>query len=375
MNKLDSRQGVPKGWAMTKLNAIGQITGGGTPDSTNLRYWGGDVLWAVPTDITKLLTNYIHDTERKITKLGLKNSSAKLLPAGTVLITTRATIGECAITAKSISTNQGFQNITCNNNFDNLYVFYMIKYNTNKLLRMSYGTTFLEISKSTIKNIKIKIPKQKFEQTKIASILSGVDALIELTQQMVDKTKQLKKGLTKTLLTRGIGHTEFITKILGNVAEFTSGEFLATKDYNRGKIPVYGGNGISGHHNKELIAYDTIIFGRVGAYCGSIHFSNGKSWVTDNAIFIRNLSEHIIIEYLYRFLSHLNIRLLAEVSAQPKITQDILTHIKIRFPSIDKQRKIASILSGVDAVYSHLVHVNMHVKRAIFLMFLKSVVS
>ena len=196
MNVIYSRQKtVPKGWVVTKLDSVGDITGGGTPDSTNPKYWNGDILWAVPTDITKLSTNYINDTERKITKLGLKNSSAKILTPGTILITTRATIGKCAITNKTITTNQGFQNITCNNNFDHLYIFYMILYNSNKLLRLSYGTTFLEISKSAIKTVKITMPKLKIEQTKIASILSGVDATIEATQKTIEKTEILKKGL------------------------------------------------------------------------------------------------------------------------------------------------------------------------------------
>ena len=75
------------------------------------------------------------------------------MPSNTILITTRATIGKCAITTKIMSTNQGFQNITCNNNHDNLFIFYLIEFNNNTLLRLSYGTTFLEISKKEFKKI------------------------------------------------------------------------------------------------------------------------------------------------------------------------------------------------------------------------------
>ena len=200
---------IPEEWAVTKLDDVGAIMGGGTPDSTNLEYWNGDVLWAVPTDITKLFTAYIHNTERKITKLGLKNSSAKLLSPDTILITTRATIGKCAIATKPIATNQGFQNITCNDNFDHLFVFYVMVHNSNKLLRLSHGTTFLEISKSAIKSIKIEVPKQKEEQTRIAAILSGVDACMESTQKVIEKTERLKRGLMQQLLTCGIGHKKF----------------------------------------------------------------------------------------------------------------------------------------------------------------------
>ena len=199
---------IPEEWEVKKLESIGDIIGGGTPDSTNTKYWNGNILWAIPTDITKLSTSYINDTERKITQDGLENSSAKLLPVGTILITSRATIGKCAIAIKPMATNQGFQSIICNDNFDRLFIFYMIKHDSNKLLRLSYGTTFLEISKTAIKSIAILVPK-KDEQTKIASILSGVDTAIEATQRMIEMTEMLKKGLMQELLTRGIGHTEF----------------------------------------------------------------------------------------------------------------------------------------------------------------------
>jgi len=116
----------------------------------------------------------------KKTENGLENSSANLLPNNTILITSRATIGECAITTKPISTNQGFQSIICNYEYNYLFIFYLVKHNRNGLLRLSYGTTFLEISKRAMKKISFPIPKSIQEQTKIASILSGVDAIYDL---------------------------------------------------------------------------------------------------------------------------------------------------------------------------------------------------
>ena len=199
---------IPEDWNLKKITDIGEINGGGTPDTTNIDYWGGNVLWAVPTDITKLKNNKIDNTKKKITREGLANSSAKLLPSNTILITTRATIGKCAITTKIMSTNQGFQNITCNNNHNNLFIFYLIEFNNNTLLRLSYGTTFLEISKKEFKKILLPMPSL-LEQQKIASILSKVDALIESTQECVEKIQKLKKGLMQILLTKGINHKKF----------------------------------------------------------------------------------------------------------------------------------------------------------------------
>lgn len=192
---------IPEEWEFKQLDEIGEIVGGGTPDSTNNEYWNGKILWAVPTDITKLKSNFIDNTERKISEKGLKESSAKLLPIGSILITSRATIGECAITTKPIATNQGFQSLLCNEQHDNLFWFYMIKFHKKRFLRLSYGTTFLEISKNAIKKVSIPTSISKKEQQKIASILSNVDSQIQKQQECKSKLESLKKGLMQKLLT------------------------------------------------------------------------------------------------------------------------------------------------------------------------------
>jgi type I restriction enzyme S subunit len=135
-------------------------------------------MWAVPTDITSLKGNFIYRTKRTISQKGLENSSAKLLPQGTILITSRATIGSCAINKVPMATNQGFQSLICNSNNDNIFMFYAITFNKNKLERLSRGTTFLEIAKTSILKVTLPCPPLP-EQQKIASILSTLDELIQ----------------------------------------------------------------------------------------------------------------------------------------------------------------------------------------------------
>lgn len=200
---------IPENWNVKKFSDIGKIIGGGTPDTTKKEFWeNGNIAWAVPTDLSDLKTNYIDRTERCITKKGLENSAAKLLPVGTVLITSRATIGECALNTIPMTTNQGFQSLICNSESNNLFFLYLIKFNKSKLIRKSHGTTFLEISKNNIIDLKFSIPTLK-EQQKIASILSKVDELLQKTDQIIEQIQRLKKGLMQRLLTKGIGHTKF----------------------------------------------------------------------------------------------------------------------------------------------------------------------
>lgn len=222
----------PKDWNSLSLSKIGKIVGGGTPNSTKKEYWDGGIMWAVPTDITKLDSNFITETRRTISPLGLENSSTQILPIGTILITSRATIGNCVINTNPMTTNQGFQNLICHKNNNNLYILYALKYFKNKLLKMSQGTTFLEISKKNMEKIEILVPSSFIEQQKIASILSNVDNLIISTQKIIEQTYLLKRELLKKLLGKGIGHKKF--KNLGVIPRFI--DFTIPKSWNIVKL-------------------------------------------------------------------------------------------------------------------------------------------
>ena len=406
-------------WDLKKLEKVGKIIGGGTPDSTNMAYWNGEILWAIPTDITKLQTNQIENTERKITKEGLDSSSAKLLPKGTILITSRATIGECAIATKPISTNQGFQSIICdNNNFDRMYIFYSIKYHKNELLRLAYGTTFLEINKSELKKIMFSIPSSILEQQKIASILSGVDALIESTQHIIEKTERLKKGLMQKLLTKGISHTKFKKiKSLFNKYENIPKEweirtfeqlfeFLKTGTNSRSDLEECGEIGYIHYgdiHTKwnsvldcslEEIPFiatskveklplleegDLII-----ADASEDHEGSGASILLKNVknrkivsglhtIALRSQDKNISPEFKrylvsIKFVKNQIIAYVSGISVYG-LSKNNLKIVKIPLPSFTEQQKIASILSGVDARRHRniIALIILRIKLAIFL--------
>ena len=142
-------------WEVKRLGEVGEFFGGGTPSTNKVEYWEGDINWFTPTEIKN---RYVTESIRKITKLGLDNSSAKLLPVGSILITSRATIGDCAIALAECSTNQGIQSLVVNKNYNNIFIYYWIYSNKNLFIKKSSGSTFSEINKSAIKSIKITIP-------------------------------------------------------------------------------------------------------------------------------------------------------------------------------------------------------------------------
>lgn len=190
---------IPSDWEVKKIKEIGEVSSGGTPDTSKTKYWNGDINWCTPTDITALKNKFLGNTKTKITEEGLKNSSAKILPPNSIIVCTRATIGKAAINTVPMSTNQGFKNIIPKN-IDTDFLYYKIISEEHGLLRIASGSTFLEVSKTDFDNFHISIPPLR-EQKKIASILSTWDVAIDNCKNTIENLKIRNKGLSQKLLT------------------------------------------------------------------------------------------------------------------------------------------------------------------------------
>ncbi|MGL4734086.1 MAG: restriction endonuclease subunit S [Enterovibrio sp.] len=187
-------------WALTSIAQMGQVVSGGTPDTENSSYWNGDVYWLTPTDVTALDNKYVKNTNRKITVDGVKYSAAKLLPQGTLLICSRATIGAMAISTTEITTNQGFKNLIPNNKHCVEFLYFIFGFFVNQFIRKASGSTFLELSKYDFERLEFFIPNLA-EQQKIAAVLSSADQEITTLQSQLAALKQEKKALMQQLLT------------------------------------------------------------------------------------------------------------------------------------------------------------------------------
>ena len=187
-------------WKPTAIIHMGKVVSGGTPDTDKKEYWDGDIQWLTPTDVTALTTRYVFKTSRTISKLGVENSSATMLPKGSLMVCTRATIGTMAISTTEICTNQGFKNLVPNNKHNVDCIYYLLAFNSKELFRKASGSTFLELSKKDFEKITLDCPIFE-EQQKIASVLSAADQEITTLQRKLDCLKQEKKALMQALLT------------------------------------------------------------------------------------------------------------------------------------------------------------------------------
>jgi type I restriction enzyme S subunit len=188
---------VPEDWSIKKIGDIGQVIGGGTPSTKDKLYYGGEIPWITPKDLSDHKFTFIERGERNITKIGLNNSSARLLPGGTVLFTSRAPIGYVAIAKNAVSTNQGFKSIICNpQKAYNKFIYYALKYYKDKIENVASGSTFKEISGTTLKNFEILLPPLD-EQKVIADRLFSIDSKIGLNHQMNKTLEAIGQAIFK----------------------------------------------------------------------------------------------------------------------------------------------------------------------------------
>lgn len=193
---------IPEDWDMLPLKDLAEIRSGGTPSTKDSTLWNGDVSWITPADITRLGgKKKIAETERTISEKGLKQSSAELIPVGSIILTTRATIGEAAVNSKPMATNQGFKNLVPNPKANNEFLYYLLLTKKPDMLALCAGSTFLEISKSQLAGILVQCPPQLDEQQAIAEVLSNMDDEITVLETQLDKAKQIKQAMMQELLT------------------------------------------------------------------------------------------------------------------------------------------------------------------------------
>lgn len=184
---------------LKRLGDICEVVGGGTPSTSVKKYWDGNLCWATPKDLGKLDGFEISETERKISLDGLKNSSAKLLPAGSVILSSRAPIGYVFINTVEMATNQGCRSFICKSEILNKYLYYFLISNTDYLNSLGSGTTFKEVSGSTLKQIKISIPSLS-EQKRIVNKLDDVFEKVAQIKDAAEKNMQNSKELFESCL-------------------------------------------------------------------------------------------------------------------------------------------------------------------------------
>ena len=302
-------------WETKPINDLAVVIGGGTPDTTVKSYWDGEIQWFTPSEIGK--TKYVDSSLRTITEDGLNNSSAKRLPPNTILLSSRATIGECSLSLRECATNQGFQSLVskkCNVDF----LYYLIQTKKNDLIRKSCGSTFLEISANEVRKIQVSIPSD-VEQQKIAGLLSLIDERIATQNKIIEDLKKLKSAISKHLFARkDLLET---TICLSDIATLKNGYAFQSGMYNAlGKWKILTISNVSGERyindkdcnciiklpndiqDHQVLKEGDILISLTGNV-GRVSLCKNGNYLLNQRVGLLQLAKNVDQEFLYQILS------------------------------------------------------------------------
>lgn len=198
---------VPNDWDVIALKRRFRIIGGSTPKSDQDVFWDGEIIWATPSDLSKLTSLYINDSQRKITEKGFASCGTTLVPKNSIILSTRAPIGSLAITKTELCTNQGCKSLVPLEETTTKFFGYLLSISTTELNIRGKGTTFLELSGDELGAFKIPIPTIS-EQQQIANFLdhetAKIDTLIEKQQQLIKLLKEKRQAVISHAVTKGL---------------------------------------------------------------------------------------------------------------------------------------------------------------------------
>lgn len=230
------------GWKKVRLSDLGTIVGGATPVTSHEEYYNGDIPWLTPKDLAGHSGRYISRGERSITKAGLSSCSTKMLPKNTVLFSSRAPIGYVAIAQNDLCTNQGFKSIIPNESVNPLFLYYLLKYNKEKIESVGSGTTFKEVSAATMRKIEVFIPIELSVQDKIAKILDSIDSMVENNININNNVQQQAQALFKSWFIdfepfEGTMPSDWEVASLEKIVDFQNGYAFKSKELLTSPVP------------------------------------------------------------------------------------------------------------------------------------------
>ena len=330
-------------WEQRKLGDIADIVGGGTPSTGNQSYWDGDIDWYAPAEIADQI--YANSSQKKITGLGYENSSAKMLPPGTVLFTSRAGIGKTAILTRKGCTNQGFQSIVPHRGeLDSYFIFSR----TEELKRygelVGAGSTFVEVSGKQMAVMELMMPPTMREQQTIGGFFQQLDNLITLHQRQPFLHSTPEISLTVQLI-HPFYTSSWEQRKLGELVDVCSGRDY--KHLSEGTIPVYGTGGYMLSVN-DALSYDrdAIGIGRKGTI-DRPYILKAPFWTVDT-LFYAIPREKVDLNYAFDIFQNIDWKKKDESTGVPSLSKTAINDIDVLAPKHDEQQIIGQFFAAID---------------------------
>ena len=331
-----------------RIEELTTVVTGGTPSTGKREYWdGGNIPWLQSGCCQNCDVN---STEKYITQEGYDNSSARIMPANTVMIAlTGATAGKVGYLNFEACGNQSITGIFPCNSMNQRYLFYYLLSQREKILTDCVGGAQAHISQGYVKNIKVPVLPLS-EQKQIVEVLTKLSTVISMQQNEIKTLDNLVKARFVEMF--GDPYTnskDYPLKKGESFFKLSNGKAVPESKRLNGGIPAYGGNGISWYTDESLFDADTIVVGRVGFQSGNVHLVKGPLWVTDNAMYMSSCDfSQYNLTFLIELMAHVDFTKFQDAGDLKKITQKPFMQFEYLCPPLSLQNQFAAFVAEVD---------------------------
>lgn len=353
---------LPEKWITCKLKDVGEIISGGTPSTNEPSFWGDEISWITPADLSGYKSIFISKGRKSISIKGLQSSSARLIPKGSVLFSSRAPIGYVVIASNELATNQGFKNIVPYSGIDSKYLYYYLIANRQLAEENASGTTFKEISATKFAELPLVLAPSN-EQVRISEkldeLLSELEKGKEQLQTSLEQLKVYSQSILKHAFEGKLTNENIKKDKLPNGWRLERFDNLtinydgnriplsrAEREKRQGKYRYYGATGVIDNIDDYIFNGRYLLIGEDGANLVTksrelAFIAEGKFWVNNHAHIVQ-AKEGYHLDYIYHYFNSLNLSEYVTGSAQPKLSQSNLNKIPIPIPpTIEEQEKIS----------------------------------
>ena len=340
---------------------VEKVAGGGTPSRNISVYWSGPIPWASVKDL-KESSMILTDTKEHISAVGLANSAATLVPAGTPIVCTRMAVGRCVISTTDVAINQDLKALFPNSATDARYLAHGLTYLRASLDSVATGSTVKGISVSQLLSFKLYRPPVSV-QRKIADLLDAADEAISSTEQLIAKLEQGKQGLLLDLLTRGVdenGHLRDSEKLLESPVglvppSWSAGPLrsylvlqrgfdITVAEQRPGNIPVVSSSGISSFHDRAMVKGPGVVIGRKGKL-GDAYYIATDFWPHDTSLWVKQF-KNVVPEFAAVLLKSMRLERFDAATSVPTLNRNFIHPIPIVVPPAEEQIQILKTLDA-----------------------------
>jgi type I restriction enzyme S subunit len=340
-------------WKKFNLAEIMEIFGGGTPKTTEEKFWNGTIPWISVVDFGGE-KKYIFETEKNITQLGLENSSTRILKKGQIVFSARGTVGELAILGKDMAFNQSCYGLNAKNTTINEFLYYLLKNNTLQIKGKTHGAVFDTITRETFDHIDIYLPSIK-TQHRITEILSALDDKIELNRQTNATLKSIAQaifnewfinfnfpGATGEMVESKLGMTpkewrvSKLEEIINNYDRKRVPLSSRERETRKGVFPYYGAASILDYVDEYLFDGVYLLMGEDGTVINEngkpiLQYVSGKFWVNNHTHVLQGKNP-FSTEYILLLLNETDVKPIVTGAVQPKINQGNMNDLPVIIP-------------------------------------------